>query len=82
MRIMDYLKVFVITDKDGFNKYIKENRNSDLTIIFDNYKDSEIHLVPVKVPNEITKRYIGNTIQEYDVFINICDSWEKHYFIG
>ena len=73
---MDYLKVFVITDKDGFNKYIKENRYSDLTIIFDNYKDSEIHLVPVKVPNEITKRYIGNTIQEYDVFINICDSWE------
>lgn len=67
---MDYLKVFVITDKDGFNKYIKENRNSDLTIIFDNYKDSEIHLVPVKVPNEITKRYIGNTIQEYDVFTN------------
>ena len=77
---MDYLKVFVITDKDGFNKYIKENRNSDLTIIFDNYKDSEIHLVPVKVPNEITKRYIGNTIQEYDVFINICDSWEKALF--
>ena len=77
---MDYLKVFVITDKDGFNEYIKENRNSDLTIIFDNYKDSEIHLVPVKVPNEITKRYIGNTIQEYDVFINICDTWEKALF--
>lgn len=77
---MDYLKVFVVTDKKAFNKYLIENRNSDLSKIYDNYKNMEIHLVPVNVPNDLTIRYIGYTIQEYNVYIKLSEEWSRASF--
>ncbi|MBO6233626.1 MAG: hypothetical protein J6N78_06220 [Clostridia bacterium] len=77
---MDYLKVFVVTNKKAFNEYFKENRNSDLSKIFDEINDSEIHLVPVNVPNELTMRYTGYNPQEYNVYINQSEKWQRAAF--
>lgn len=77
---MDYLKVFVVTDKKAFNEYFKENRNSDLSKIFDYINDSEIHLVPVNVPNELAIRYVGYKPQEYNVYINQTKQWQRAAF--
>lgn len=77
---MDYLKVFVVTDKKVFNEYFKENRNSDLSKVYDYFKDNEIHLVPVNVPNELTSRYIGYKPQEYNVYIKQDKTWQRAAF--